>query len=100
MNSGISFNDGGFTRHIFQISSANEIAKCISQLHYIILGGDIWKLRDNEFIHTYDNWYFNIKPREDNVDLSLASLQVALTYIEHVNTDVQDKYVEFIVCPA
>jgi hypothetical protein len=54
----------------------------LQKLQVPILGGDVYYVDDNGDIRlTYDNWYCNKMPEENNIEYCMRSIKVTMDYI-------------------
>jgi hypothetical protein len=56
-----------------------------------IIGGDVYKLSNNQLIPLYDNWSCDDKVNESNKDYNVRSLLEAKKYIENYSINSEDK---------
>ena len=58
INNGVSLFEQGENTVIIPIELSDDIIDILENLNFFILGGDLYKKNNNEFEHTYDNWYY------------------------------------------
>ena len=67
INNGISLFEQGENTFIIPIELSNDIIDILENLNFFILGGDLYKKNNNEFEHTYDNWYYEGNIQSDSI---------------------------------
>lgn len=87
MNSGFSLFKQGENTIIIPIKLSIRVLAILDSLNLFILGGDIYRKADDNFEHTYDNWYY-----DGNVHSE--SIMVARQYLDNLRE--QDLYVSFV----
>lgn len=87
MNSGFSLFKQGENTVIIPIKLSIRVLAILDSLNLFILGGDIYRKADDNFEHTYDNWYY-----DGNVHSE--SIMVARQYLDNLRE--QDLYVSFV----
>ena len=88
INNGVSLFEQGENTVIIPIELSNDIIDILENLNFFILGGDLYKKNNNEFEHTYDNWYY-----EGNIQSE--SIIKTKKYLDNFKND-QNLYVSFI----
>jgi hypothetical protein len=56
-----------------------------------IIGGDVYKLSNNQLVSLYDNWSYDDEANESNKDYNIKSLLEAKKYIENYQINSEDK---------
>ncbi|MFC0821253.1 Imm40 family immunity protein [Moraxella marmotae] len=56
---GVSLSEQGLKESVIQINRIDELLNLCSDLGLVILGGDMYRKTDKEFLPTYDNWYYD-----------------------------------------
>ena len=87
MNNGFSLFKQGENTVIIPIKLSIRVLSILDSLNLFILGGDIYRKADDNFEHTYDNWYY-----DGNVHSE--SIMVARQYLDNLRE--QDLYVSFV----
>ena len=87
MNNGFSLFKQGENTVIIPIKLSIRVLAILDSLNFFILGGDIYRKADDNFEHTYDNWYY-----DGNVHSE--SIMVARQYLDNLRE--QDLYVSFV----
>ena len=64
-----------YTKDVFEAINVLDMQK------YIILGGDILIIFNNEVKYTYDNWYYNGDDELNVNDIQKKSIKVARNYL-------------------
>uniref|UniRef100_UPI0026332D52 Imm40 family immunity protein n=1 Tax=uncultured Haemophilus sp. TaxID=237779 RepID=UPI0026332D52 len=59
MNNGFSLFKQGENTVIIPIKLSIRVLSILDSLNLFILGGDIYRKADDNFEHTYDNWYYD-----------------------------------------
>ena len=67
INNGVSFFEQGENTVIIPIELSNDIIDILENLNFFILGGDLYKINNNKFEHTYDNWYYEGNIQSDSI---------------------------------
>ena len=68
INNGVSLFEQGENTVIIPIELSNDIIDILENLNFFILGGDLYeKNNNNEFEHTYDNWYYEGNIQGDSI---------------------------------
>ena len=68
INNGVSLFEQGENTVIIPIELSNDIIDILENLNFFILGGDLYrKNNNNEFKHTYDNWYYEGNIQSDSI---------------------------------
>ncbi|MGI8544186.1 MAG: Imm40 family immunity protein [Aridibacter sp.] len=62
-----------------------------------VLGGDVMKLENGEWIHTYDNWYCDKLPNESKEQFMVRSTQAANEYVNNYNINPDSETLFVIV---
>lgn len=87
MNNGFSLFKQGENTVIIPIKLSIRVLAILDSLNLFILGGDIYRKADDNFEHTYDNWYY-----DGNVHSE--SIMVAREYLDNLRE--RDLYVSFV----
>ena len=87
MNNGFSLFKQEENTVIIPIKLSIRFLAILDSLNLFILGGDIYRKADDNFEHTYDNWYY-----DGNVHSE--SIMVARQYLDNLRE--QDLYVSFV----
>ena len=87
MNNGFSLFKQEENTVIIPIKLSIRVLAILDSLNLFILGGDIYRKADDNFEHTYDNWYY-----DGNVHSE--SIMVARQYLDNLRE--QDLYVSFV----
>lgn len=87
MNNGFSLFKQGENTVIIPIKLSIRVLSILDSLNLFILGGDIYRKADDNFEHTYDNWYY-----DGNVHSE--SIIVARQYLDNLRE--RDLYVSFV----
>ncbi|MBT9830305.1 Imm40 family immunity protein [Clostridium baratii] len=58
-----------------------KVIDFLNKNDYLILGGDVYKLIDENLNSTYDSWYFNKDKFSSNREMINASMKTAKEYI-------------------
>jgi hypothetical protein len=82
----IGINNWALTK----IEALNAIEQFYS-LEVAILGGDVYAIRNEMFVSTYDNWYCDRLPQEEQSNFLNRSIDKARQYIEAYNAQEPDK---------
>ncbi|MGP1517620.1 MAG: hypothetical protein ACTTJV_08370 [Ottowia sp.] len=89
INNGVSLFEQGENTVIIPIELSNDIIDILENLNFFILGGDLYRKNDNnEFEHTYDNWYY-----EGNIQSD--SIAKTRKYLDNFKNN-QNLYVSFV----
>ena len=88
INNGVSLFEQGENTVIIPIELSDDIIDILENLNFFILGGDLYKKNNNEFEHTYDNWYY-----EGNIQSE--SIIKTRKYLDNFKND-QNLYVSFV----
>ena len=67
INNGVSLLEQGENTVIIPIELSNDIIDILENLNFFILGGDLYKKKNNKFEHTYDNWYYEGNIQSDSI---------------------------------
>lgn len=88
MKFGYSLENKGINESIIPFSLTEEFFELCKKEKILILGGDIYeKIQDNEFLATYDNWYYD----GSNSIESILEAQIYLNKLRKENL-----YISFI----
>ena len=88
INNGVSLFEQGENTVIIPIELSDDIIDILENLNFFILGGDLYKKNNNEFEHTYDNWYY-----EGNIQSE--SIIKTRKYLDNFKNN-QNLYVSFV----
>lgn len=88
INNGVSLFEQGENTVIIPIELSDDIIDILENLNFFILGGDLYKKNNNEFEHTYDNWYY-----EENIQSE--SIIKTRKYLDNFKNN-QNLYVSFV----
>ena len=88
INNGVSLFEQGENTVIIPIELSDDIIDILENLNFFILGGDLYKKNNNEFEHTYDNWYY-----EGNIQSE--SIIKTRKYLDNIKNN-QNLYVSFV----
>ena len=88
INNGVSLFEQGENTVIIPIELSDDIIDILENLNFFILGGDLYKKNNNEFEHTYDNWYY-----EGNIQSE--SIIKTRKYLDDFKNN-QNLYVSFV----
>ena len=88
INNGVSLFEQGENTVIIPIELSDDIIDILENLNFFILGGDLYKKNNNEFEHTYDNWYY-----EGNIQSE--SIIKTRKYLDNCKNN-QNLYVSFV----
>lgn len=81
LSKGIPLNDFGINNWGFTKEKCLLSINKLSELSIPVLGGDVLKLDNGEWTHTYDNWHCDKSSDESDEDFVIRSNQVANEYI-------------------
>ena len=73
----------GTIQKSFSKNDALEILEECLKLKITVFGGDVVEYKNNYFEHNYDNWSYNRKKGESEVDYVLRSIEKAIKYISN-----------------
>lgn len=70
----------------------------LRELSIPILGGDVMKLENKQWVYTYDNWYCDKLPNESNENFASRSNQLASDYVKNYSSQ-KDIKILFVLVP-
>lgn len=88
MNNGFSLFKQGENTVIIPIKLSIRVLAILDSLSIFILGGDIYRKADDNFEHTYDNWYYDGNVQNESV-------MTARKYLDSLRN--QELYVSFVL---
>lgn len=90
---GYDLSGAGVGGYAFERAPALEAVSILRELSVPILGGDVYANR-SQLELTYDNWYVNRAPDEEDASYALRSADVASNFIEkyHEPVGIQTLY--------
>ncbi|MDO4477367.1 MAG: Imm40 family immunity protein [Clostridia bacterium] len=76
---GVDLSKIGINEYAWGRQKIESIVKILSTQKIVILGGDVYKVRNNNIETTYDSWYID---NDGSKDIYLKSYVVTLNYID------------------
>ncbi|MCS1350905.1 Imm40 family immunity protein [Mechercharimyces sp. CAU 1602] len=72
----------GVHNYVWGKDDALKVMDYLTKIGFAILGGDVYRLENDGFRVTYDNWYCNKDDNETWDEYVLKSKKIAIGYIE------------------
>ena len=86
----------GTIQKSFSKNDALEILEECLKSRIAVLGGDVVNINNNGYFeYNYDNWSYNRKEGESEVDYVLRSIEKAIKYISNYKLNNANKYFFF-----
>lgn len=81
----------------WDFENAIKVIDFLNQNNCAILGGDVYKIVDENLDSTYDSWYFNRNEAKSNQDFLHGSMIRAITYISKYHENNGNEYYYSII---
>lgn len=94
LKSGISLEPLGIAEYAWEKNLVIEILNILNDKRIPVLGGDVYKIVDNEIKSTYDGWYID---KDETPEFVRKSLDMAKSYIEEYEHLNEGKYLYSLV---
>ena len=80
---GIALNNFGINNWALKKEQVLDLLNEFKSYNFIILGGDIIKLKKEGVEYTYDNWYCNKQKNEAFEDFCKRSIDITVSYLSN-----------------
>lgn len=91
MDSVFNLNELGIKDVAYPKREALRMINCFKEQGIPVLGGDVFLLKGNTPILTYDNWYCDKNPQESDQEYVFRSCRKAYEYVSTYNSNDSNK---------